>query len=86
MELDIRNMNSERSIFKTLLGLIQPLHSMPKNEIRRKKLVLMQPIQTSVVFLNVSVFRLFTSKLFIVRKSSSVEEEADTVAFINVLS
>lgn len=59
---------------------------MPKNEIRRKKLVLMQPTQTSVMFLNVSVFRLFTSKLFIVRKSSSVEEEADTVAFINVLS
>lgn len=59
---------------------------MPKNEIRRKKLVLMQPTQTSVVFLNVSVFRLFTSKLFIVRKSSSVEEQADTVAFINVLS
>lgn len=59
---------------------------MPKNEIRRKKLVLMQPTQTSVMFLNVSVFRLFTSKLFIVRKSSSVEEQADTVAFINVLS
>lgn len=59
---------------------------MPKNEIRRKKLVLVQPTQTSVMFLNVSVFRLFTSKLFIVRKSSSVEEEADTVAFINVLS
>lgn len=59
---------------------------MPKNEIRRKKLVLMQPTQTSVVFLNVSVFRLFTSKLFIVRKSNSVEEQADTVAFINVLS
>lgn len=58
---------------------------MPKNEIRRKKLV-MQPTQTSVMFLNVSVFRLFTSKLFIVRKSSSVEEQADTVAFINVLS
>lgn len=58
---------------------------MPKNEIRRKKLDLMQS-QTSVMFLNVSVFRLFTSKLFIVRKSSSVEEEADTVAFINVLS
>lgn len=59
---------------------------MPKNEIRRKKLVLMQPTQTSAMFLNVSVFRLFTSKLFIVRKSSSVEEQADTVAFINVLS
>lgn len=59
---------------------------MPKNEIRRKKLVLMQPTQTSVVFLNVSVFRLFTSKLFILRKSNSVEEQADTVAFINVLS
>lgn len=59
---------------------------MPKNEIRRKKLVLMQPTQTSVVFLNASVFRLFTSKLFIVRKSNSVEEQADTVAFINVLS
>lgn len=59
---------------------------MPKNEIRRKKLVLMQPTQTSVMFLNVSVFRLFTSKLFIVRKSNSVEEQADTVAFINVLS
>lgn len=58
---------------------------MPKNEIRRKKLV-MQPTQTSVMFLNVSVFRLFTSKLFIVRKSNSVEEQADTVAFINVLS
>lgn len=42
----------------------------------------MQPTQTSVMFLNVSVFRLFTSKLFIVRKSSSVEEQADTVAFI----
>lgn len=59
---------------------------MPKNEIRRKKLVLMQPTQTNVMFLNVSVFRLFTSKLFIVRKSNSVEEQADTVAFINVLS
>lgn len=59
---------------------------MPKNEIRRKKLVLMQPTQTSVMFLNVSVFRLFTSKLFILRKSNSVEEQADTVAFINVLS
>lgn len=59
---------------------------MPKNEIRRKKLVLVQPTQTSVMFLNVSVFRLFTSKLFIVRKSNSVEEQADTVAFINVLS
>lgn len=59
---------------------------MPKNEIRRKKLVLMQPTQTSAMFLNVSVFRLFTSKLFIVRKSNSVEEQADTVAFINVLS
>lgn len=55
---------------------------MPKNEIRRKKLVLMQPTQTSAMFLNVSVFRLFTSKLFIVRKSNSVEEQADTVAFI----
>lgn len=42
----------------------------------------MQPTQTSVMFLNVSVFRLFTSKLFIVRKSNSVEEQADTVAFI----